>query len=72
MIIKPPVTELVEKAGSRYLLVIEVAKRARQLSEGAAPLTSCDSNKEVTIAANELYEDKIAYVPVTNPFGMAE
>ncbi len=65
--IKPPVTELVEKTGSRYLLVLEVAKRARQLLEGAMPLSDCGSNKEVTIAANELYEDKISYIPVSNP-----
>ncbi|MEG1880734.1 MAG: DNA-directed RNA polymerase subunit omega [Oscillospiraceae bacterium] len=61
MMIKPPVTELVDKAGSSYLLVMEIAKRARQITEGAMPLTICGSNKEVTIATNEIYEGLISY-----------
>ncbi len=60
MMIYPPVTELIKKAGSRYTLVIETAKRARQLSQGALPLTDAKSSKDVTIAANEIYEGKIA------------
>lgn len=69
MMIKPPVTEMAEKTGSRYLLVIQTAKRARQLVEGASPLVDCGSTKEVTIAANEIYEDKISYIPSTNAIG---
>lgn len=61
MMIYPPITELVKKTGSRYTLVIETAKRARQLSLGAVPLTNVDSNKDVTIAVNEVYEGKIAF-----------
>ena len=38
MMIKPPITEMVEKTGSRYLLTIETAKRARQLTEGKQPM----------------------------------
>lgn len=59
MMIYPPIAKLVEKTGSRYILVIEAAKRARQLSEGAEPLTKCDSNKEVSIATNEIFEGKL-------------
>lgn len=59
MMIYPPITELVDKVGSRYILVIEAAKRARQLSEGAAPLVSINSNKEVSVATDEIYESKI-------------
>lgn len=59
MMIYPPIAELVEKTGSRYTLVIEAAKRARQLSEGAEAMTKCDSTKEVSIATNEIYEDKL-------------
>lgn len=60
MMIYPPITELVKKTGSRYTLVIETAKRARQLSQGALPLCNVDSNKDVTIAVNEIYDGKIA------------
>ncbi len=59
MMIYPPITELVDKVGSRYILVIEAAKRARQLSQGAAPLVSINSNKEVSVATDEIYESKI-------------
>ena len=62
MMIYPPITELVSKAGSRYSLVIETARRARQLFQGATPLVQADSSKEVTIAANEVYEGKIDIV----------
>lgn len=61
MMIYPPITELVKKTGSRYTLVIETAKRARQLSQGAVPLTNVDSNKDVTVAVNEVYEGKISF-----------
>ena len=59
MMIHPPIAKLVEKTGSRYTLVIEAAKRARQLSEGAAPLCESDSNKEVSIATAEIAEGKL-------------
>ena len=35
MMIYPPISELVKKTGSRYALVIETAKRARQIVEGS-------------------------------------
>lgn len=62
MMIYPPITELVKKSGSRYTLVIETARRARQLFQGATPLVQTKSNKEVTIAANEVYEGKIGVI----------
>ena len=46
MIIKPTVTELLEKIDNRFELVILVSKRARQISA-------------VTIAANEIAEGKV-------------
>ncbi len=63
MMIYPPITKLVEKTGSRYLLVVETAKRARQLVDGAQAMSDVDSNKEVTVAVNEIYDGKIAYLP---------
>jgi len=41
--------------------VVAVAKRARQLVDGQPKLTNVNSNKPVTIAINELYENKITY-----------
>lgn len=66
MMIYPPITKLVEKTGSRYTLVIEAAKRARQLSEGAQALSQCDSSKEVSVATNEIYEDKLSVFPLAH------
>lgn len=64
--ITPPINELIDKAGSRYSLVVAVSKRARQIVEGDAPMIEIDSNKAVTIATNEFYQDKIECVyPVT-------
>ena len=62
MMIYPPITELVDKTGSRYNLVIETAKRARQLVSGAPALSDVKTTKEVTIAVNEIYEGKIEAV----------
>ncbi|MGI6586671.1 MAG: DNA-directed RNA polymerase subunit omega [Gracilibacteraceae bacterium] len=59
--IYPTLMSLLEKVDSKYTLVVTVAKRARQLVDGQPKLTSEDSNKPVTIAINELYEDKITY-----------
>lgn len=60
--IYPPLSSLLEKVDCRYTLVVETAKRARQLVEGAHRLTSCSSDKPVTIALNEIYEGKITYI----------
>lgn len=62
MMIYPPIAELVKKTGSRYALVIETARRARQISQGSTPLAKADSNKEVSIAINEIYEGKVSAV----------
>lgn len=62
MMIYPPITELVEKTGSRYALVIETAKRTRQLVEGATKLSAVETSKDVTVAVNEIYEGKLEVV----------
>jgi DNA-directed RNA polymerase subunit omega len=51
-----------DKVDSRYTLVILAAKRARQIQEGAHVLSESDSQKPVTMATNEIGEDKITYV----------
>jgi len=60
--IYPTLSSLLEKVDSRYTLVVATAKRARQLSDGAHKLTRCASEKPVTVALNEINEDKITYI----------
>lgn len=60
--IDPSMSSLLEKVDSRYTLCILAGKRARQLTDGANKCTKCSSNKAVTIAVNEISEDKITYV----------
>lgn len=57
--IYPPLSELSVKAQGRYSLVIAAAKRARQIADGDEVYVECDSKKPVTIAINEIAEDKI-------------
>ena len=59
MIVKPTVAELIEKAENRYSLVIATAKRARQISNGSKPMTNKDDVSPVTLAADEIEEDKV-------------
>jgi len=59
--LKPPINELLKKVDSRYTLVIATAKRARQLIDGNEKLIDSESNKPVTIATKEIFEDKISY-----------
>ncbi len=61
MMIDPPMDELIKKADSRYTLVVEVSKRARQLISGEPPLTEKPSNKPVTQAIREVFDGKIIY-----------
>ena len=61
MLVEPSITDLLEKVDSRYTLVIETAKRARQIVEGDEPLVECESKNPVTIAAFEGVEDKVTY-----------
>jgi DNA-directed RNA polymerase subunit omega len=60
--IYPALGSLLGKVDCRYTLVVATAKRARQLSEGARKLTRCISEKPVTIALNEINEDRITYI----------
>ncbi len=62
MMMYPPIGELMKRTDSRYSLVIAVAKRARELSQGAEVLVKCDSKKEVTEAVYELYYDKVKVI----------
>ena len=54
--------ELMKKVDSTYTLCNVVGKRARQLVDGANPLTGCSSKKPVSIATKEVTEGKITYI----------
>lgn len=59
MMVKPSVTELVKKVENRYALIVMVAKRARQIANGAEPLTDVKEKSPVTLAVNEIAEGKV-------------
>jgi DNA-directed RNA polymerase subunit omega len=54
--------ELLQKADCRYTLVVETAKRARQIVDGSQPLTSKVETNPVSQAVNEIREGKITYI----------
>lgn len=55
--------DLSRKVGGRYALVIAVAKRAKQLNEGARPLVEGHSENAVALALQEIAEGKVVVVP---------
>ncbi|MFP3903773.1 MAG: DNA-directed RNA polymerase subunit omega [Armatimonadota bacterium] len=59
-----PVEELVDRIGNRYALVVAVAKRARQLKDGARPFVDLETNNPTTIA---LHEIAAGYVQLAQP-----
>ena len=64
--IYPKISDLLSKVDSRYTLVIEAAKRARQIAEqqndgSYQKLVDCKSDKPVTIATNEIDQGKVTY-----------
>ncbi len=61
MMIQPSVTDLLKKVENRYTLVNATAKRARMLTAGAQPLSVTKSDKDVTIAIQEIHEGKVRY-----------
>ncbi len=60
--IYPELHDLLEKADCRYTLVVETAKRARQLVDKAQPLTDIPNANPVSQAVEEISSDKITYV----------
>lgn len=66
MMVKPTVNELLEKIDDRFQLVVVTSKRARQLAEGAEPLTNKKEPSVVTLAAQEIAEGKVQIVNEDN------
>ena len=59
MMIYPPINELLKTVDCRYTLVVETAKRARQVVSGDPQLTEEQFIKPVSIAIQEIYEGKV-------------
>ena len=56
----PPVAELLEHVDSRYLLVIVVAHRARQIAAEAEAFQEELPEKPVTLAIEEVADGKLS------------
>lgn len=59
MMLYPPMGELMDKVGSRYLLVNMVARRAREISDEAEEEGLIIDDKTVSLAINEIYSGKL-------------
>ncbi len=59
--INPSIDILVTKVDSKYSLVVLAAKRAREIMDGSVSEVDSKSNKQVTIALEEIAQDKITY-----------
>ena len=68
MLVKPQIEALLPHVENRYSLAILVAKRARQLVDGGQPLSDTDSPNNVSIACQELQENRIKCVRGTSEF----
>lgn len=71
MMLYPPMADLVEKVGSRYMLVNVVANRARKLSAKAEEEGEPLDRKAVSCAIDEIYTGKLT-VHARPEFGEAE
>ncbi len=60
--VNPPINEMLDKADCRYTLVVEVAKRARELVDGAPPLVEVQTPfRPVSVAVEEVHEGYVTY-----------
>lgn len=59
MMLYPPMASLVDKVGSRYLLVNLVARRAREISSNAEETGEILEKKPVSTAIDEVYSGKL-------------
>ena len=60
-IIEPDVLELLNHADTRYTLVVEAAKRGRELVAGAQPLVDVGDMKPLRTAVEEIDRGLITY-----------
>lgn len=57
--LKPSIDELIEKTGNRYALCIIASRRARHIIEGDEDLYDFDIEKPLSIAIEEVINDKV-------------
>jgi DNA-directed RNA polymerase subunit omega len=62
-----PSPDKLDRAGSKYALVIVAAKRARQIKDGAPKLVGSTSANPLTVALEELAEGAIVPLQVGGP-----
>ncbi|HIS97414.1 MAG TPA: DNA-directed RNA polymerase subunit omega [Candidatus Scatomorpha pullistercoris] len=73
MMLYPPMAELVDKVGSRYLLVNLVARRAREISQNAEEEGDVLDRKPISTAIEEVYTGKLTIRELdSRPEGEAE
>lgn len=64
----PSIDSLLSMGESKFDLVVMVAARARQLQRGAKRVSTVATNKNVTVALNEIFDKQITFSNTTeNP-----
>ena len=59
MMLYPPMGDLMDKVGSRYMLVNAVARRAREIADEAEAQNMIIEEKTVSLAIDEIYTGKL-------------
>ena len=72
MMLYPPMADLVNKVGSRYLLVNLVAKRARKIANDADAAGEPLNKKPVSSAIDEVYTGKLTINDAVSEEAVAE
>lgn len=57
----PSYDKILRKGDTRYVLVMLASKRARQIIDGSESLIETKSTNPVTIAIEEIVDEKITY-----------
>ena len=60
-VVDPNVLELLKHADSRYTLVVEAAKRGRQIVAGGQPLIEAKEMKPLKVAVEEINRGLLTY-----------
>ena len=60
MMLYPPMGDLMDKVGSRYMLVNAVARRAREIADEAEQQNLIIDEKTVSLAIDEIYTGKLS------------
>ena len=60
-IVDPNVLELLNHADSRYSLVVEASKRAREIASGSTPAINAEGMKPLKAAVEEINRGLLSY-----------